>query len=149
MKRTVLRSLLGVFACVVFCAAMLINVSIINGHKPSFTAQAFADDESTGSDCCPWYANLCIKRVESIKVHCGGTVIKSIKYYSESTKITVVGTATLNETTGQLTITSGYMTGYTTYTETTIGGYDATKVNCPTDGKCYICVEYLNPCASS
>jgi len=148
MKRTILRTSLIVFGCAVFCAALMINLSAINGHSTSLISRAMADDEAPdGGGCCKWYyPSGCIQRVQSIPIVCGGQVIESIKYYAESSKVTLVGTATYNETTGQLTITSGTMSGYTTITKTTVGGYNATKVNCPTDGNCNTCVEYSNPC---
>lgn len=102
------------------------------------TASAVEND--TG-DCCNRliFWKTCNKRIESIIAPCYAFVTRR-EYVG--TNGGIVGVAIV--TGGTINLKWGYSTG--SYNDSQVStSYQATRVNCPTDGQCNNCEEY-NPC---
>lgn len=149
-KLSVLWKTAGVMA---FAGVLMLNVTILSknegliGNLDLSSLKATADDgtedSSGGSSDCPWYVpnSYCNKRVESIRVTCTQSTGETYTYYNESGSVVGSGTST----NGSITMTWGYQTGSYTKSGGSTSSYQATKVNCPTDGNKYSCTPYF-PC---
>jgi len=150
-KLSVLWKTAGVLA---FAGVLMLNVTILTknerlvGNLNLSSLKAVADDggedASVGSSDCPWYVpnSSCNKRIESIRVTCTQSTGETYTYYNENGTV-VVGSGTSSN--GSITMNWGTQTGNYTKSGGTTGSYQATKVNCPTDGNKYNCTSYF-PC---
>lgn len=142
--------ILKTIGLIALTALMLFNVQLIGGTSDSRISLAyleniaFANKENDNeSGDCPWWvpSGRCNKRVESIKVTC----IQSsqvIRVYMNSSG-GIVGQGIV--TGGIVTMTWGIQSNYFNESGGSTEPYEATKVNCPTDGFNYSCTPYF-PC---
>ena len=108
--------------------------------KQDMTLSSLAIMNSANAECSWW--ETCKERVESITVTCSASTTITRTYYKNSSKITVTGMALVEG--GSITMQSGYQTSYSSDTTSGCASYNATRVNCPTDGSA-TCTEY-KPC---
>ncbi len=143
-----IKTITSWLAATVFLMALVINVKVTLDDPFALVSETVLATSSGGSsgggaNCTCRSPQIiygqCNQRIESIPTHC---VIITINrtYYNANGE--VCGTAVI--TGGIITASTGVATE--TYEDvTSTEEFDATRVNCPTDGSCNNCEEY-KPC---